>query len=156
MYRHFLALIGDELRLLVHYGIKERRLHLPSERQLPGEHLEENDPQGPDVRSMIRLISQRLFRAHVGNSTNRHARPCHPGGIGLPGEPEVHQLDLASTIREHDIARLDVPVDDPLPVGSRERGCELGRYIEGFRNIQGASLESFSQGLTLIARHHHE
>ncbi len=46
------------------------------------------------------------------------------------GEPEVEQLDLAA-VAEHDVARLDVAMEDPLAVRSLEPCGEPARETEG-------------------------
>ncbi len=98
-------------------------------------HLVERHAQCPDVAAPVHLLAAQLFRRHV--SQRPHRAPVRrqsrdrlrcslhrSGGSQLLRQPEVHHLAVAR-LRQHDVGRLDVPVDDPLAVGGLERFGDL-------------------------------
>ncbi len=74
----------------------------------------EHDPQRVEVRPAVQFQPPGLFRAHVMRRPDRHPRPGQPGRApdGL-GDPEVHEYGCA-VLPEHDVLRLDVPVNESL------------------------------------------
>jgi hypothetical protein len=71
--------------------------------------------------------------------------------MGLPGggDPEIHHLHPAAG-REHDVAGLDVPVDDPDPVGDVQPVGHARRDPGRLQRRQGpAAAQSFGQRLAL-------
>ena len=55
-----------------------------------------------------------------------HAGGREIGPTDLTGEPEIDDLRPPLTI-EQDVVRLDIPVDDPPPVGVVERRCNVAK-----------------------------
>jgi hypothetical protein len=133
----------------------------PREGTVPGQHLVEDDPEREDVRSGVDLAAARLLRRHVGHraedlslsgdrdtALRGHVRDVGVGGRRIdPGEAEVEYLHSAF-VGDHDVAGLQVPVDDAAFV---RRGQSIGerhgdleepgeRKAAGRReHVQGAS-----------------
>ena len=109
-----------------------------------GQHLEQDDAEGPDVGAPVDRLAPRLLGGHVGGRAEDEAgrgaglgegrrlrqvgpdwRPSRVAGPGL-GETEVEHLDLP--VRRHlDVRRLEVAVDDALLVRLLERLGDLLR-----------------------------
>ncbi len=101
----------------------------PAQRQFPGQHLVEYDPQGIDVGPVVDL--ERLLHLLGGHVAQRADHLLGAGERGVRrhrpqelGEAEVGDLDVAPAV-EKDVLRLDIPVDDPLIVGVLERFADL-------------------------------
>jgi hypothetical protein len=68
-------------------------------------------------------------------------------------DAEVEDLERA-VVREEEVLRLDVPVDDALLVGRREAVQELHRKIDGFHRRHGAqAFDPLPRGLALQELH---
>ena len=103
------------------------------ERRRAGQHLVQNGAERVDVGGGTdRGVAGRLLRAHV------RRRPEHETGAGETlvvrgdhgaGEAEVRHDRLSAG--EQDVLRLDVPVDDPLPVGAGQGRGDVAGDGEG-------------------------
>ena len=130
-------------------GVGDR---LPAEEPVTGEHLEENDPEGPHVGLLIDGLAARLFGRHVGGRSQddallRHRRGDRGRGrrvaVGLvaqkyAGEPEVEQLD-APILRHLDVRRFQVAMDDALGVRRLQPLGDLPSEWERFLDRDGPS-----------------
>ena len=117
---------------------ENRREHVAhgvaGEERPAGEHLVEQDAEGPDVGALVDRLAARLLRAHVGGGAEDEpgrgpgvgegrrlrrvaARPA-ARTVAAPGlrETEVEDLDLALRRQLH-VRGLQVAVDDALLVG---------------------------------------
>ena len=87
-------------------------------RRLPGQHLVEHAAQGVDVGACRQVaFRRRLLRRHVVRRAERQPRLRHPPSTGRAhreGDPEVGHDRIA--IVQQDVGRLDVPVDDVVPM----------------------------------------
>ena len=66
----------------------------------------------------------------------------------VPGQSEVEDLQRSS-LAQKNVVRLQVAVDDPLVVSSRESVRELQRILHGLAHRQGAQSEPRAQRLAL-------
>ena len=117
------------------------------ERRSPGRHLEEDDPQREQVRARIERFSERLFGRHVARRAERRPAagllPRHRDRLRVPRrcrrkdlrQSEVEDLD-AIGVGHHDIAGLEVPVQDSGSVGRRKALGHLRREGQRPRNGQ--------------------
>ena len=103
---------------------RDRRGAVALEGSTAGEHLEEHDAEGVDVRRRGGLLAARLFGAEVVDRAERRPGQRHLGLGDGPGDPEVGDLH-AAVAREHDVAGLHVAVDDPPGVGGRQGAGDL-------------------------------
>ena len=117
----------DQVRHRVQHGLLQDRHVRALERQMSGEHFVSHHGERVLVRRRALRFAVPLFRGHV-----RGGAACFPGHLrnagqaraDLRGEAEVQHFDLALGI-DHDVAGLDVAVDDLLLVGIVERGGHL-------------------------------
>ena len=97
-------------------SVRVRRSAVDLERQPPRDHLVENDSQRPEIGAPICLLTDRLFRRHVGGSSENRGRLGEFGAIGKLRQTEVHNFDRALRC-DHQVGTLDVAVDDVLLMG---------------------------------------
>jgi hypothetical protein len=121
----------------------EDRESLRSGKRWPsGEHLEQDAGQGIDVRATVYRVSRRLFRAHVVRGADNESGLCETLCLGLccrchrPGDSEIG--DDGDAVGEQDVLRLDVAVDDSVPVSVRQRAGDLTRQSQRF--VEGKGL----------------
>ena len=99
----------------VHVGHGQGDVGGGLERAPAGEQLVEDHPEGVDVGGRGGRVAEDAFGGQVGGGAEQVAGG--EGGLaGRRGDAEVEHLDLAVRGQEH-VARLDVAVDDPGPVG---------------------------------------
>ena len=94
------------------------------ERERAGQQLVQGDAQGVEIAPGIdrAVHAPGLLRGHVGEGPGKNLR--RRGRQALAGEPRRHaeagEPHVTRVVDEH-VRRLDVPVDDTLPVGLSER-----------------------------------
>jgi hypothetical protein len=93
----------------------------------PREHLEEQDPERPEVRASVDVRPIGLLRAHVRRRSHQAGRD-RARLLQVLAHPEVEHLDdlaraLRLAVQEH-VGRLEVAVDDAPGVGDLERGSD--------------------------------
>ena len=145
---------GHGPRFLVSDGVHgiERRIAL--ERQLAGRHFIEDDAQGEDIAPRVEAPAPRLLGAHVAQRSQDRAG----NGLGLfhgqgpgrrrsggvaslgarihqLGQPEVQDLGVA-VARDHDIIRLDIPVDDARAVRPGQAFGDLKPDLHGPHEVE--------------------
>ena len=81
--------------------------------------------QGVDVGAAVDILPADLLWRDVVQRAEEVADRGHPGGgRGALGEPEVGEVDVAvpvlPVVGEHDVARLDVSMDEARVVGGVE------------------------------------
>ena len=119
-------IVGNRLPCRVQRGsrfcepLRDDRLdRLAGERRPAGQHLVEHTAEGVDVAAAIeRGFPSHLFRAHVRGGAQQGAGLGENLSAGLPQRLSDAEVgDHRHTIVDHDVFRLDVPVDNVLPVG---------------------------------------
>ena len=141
--RHRAAQLGHRA------GIERRApavLHL--EGAAPGQRLEEHRPEREHVGAAVHLLAAPLLRRHVGG------RPT--GARPLPQQvrqPQVEQLD-AAVLAQEDVARLQVPVHQPLAVDVRQRARRLQPDLHRLLERQRTAGQARLQGLAAQQLHH--
>ena len=123
------------------------------------EHLVQQRPEGEDVRAVVHRLAPYLLGRHEAHGPQHHPRFRGPGTGALVsfaderrrarqlGEAEVEDLDPA-VVRDEDVVRLEVAVNDPLVVSSGEATSDLERVVEGLAT-EGSALEAYPQGVAL-------
>lgn len=105
-------------------------------RRLAGEHLVQHRRERVDVTPCVRIaVPCRLLRAHIlrcaeGQAGRRDAVPA--GGTYGERNPEVGDQRLP--VLEKDIPRLDVTVDNLVPVSVVEGASYLPRDLQRLHN----------------------
>jgi hypothetical protein len=147
---------GDGPRFVVEDAPDDAGVGVAVEGFPAGEHFVDDDPQRPDVRSVIDRAAGGLLGRHVAHG----AVPDE--GVGIEGvflsqfgQPEIEDSHVAE-LGDEDVRGLDVPMHDAVIV----RACETGRDLKGdadhLVNRHGAAPDACEQGLPLVERHHDE
>ena len=115
---------------------------------LTGQHLPERNSQRVEIRTDIHLSSYNLFRTGElwcsGKGPARRDRGLSTGFIDHLGQAQIDNLGSHRALllkAHHDIARLDVPVNELLFVHRSQTGCNLPRNFQGelyFKRVQSA------------------
>ena len=113
------------------------------------ECLPEHHADRPDVGGLGGERARKALRRDIGE------RPGHValGGQGLGlldlGQTEVEHLRVdPAALRQQDVRRLDVTVDDPAPVSVRQGLEDLGRSLDRRRVVELAASQSLAEGAT--------
>ena len=124
-------------------ALEQRRL---PERMSARERLPEHHADAPDVARAGRLLAREPLRRDVRERSRHVAGRGQRLGLVHAGEPEVQQPDGdAIGVREQDVRRLDVAVDDSARVRVRERVEHLRRGLHRLRVSQLARAERLAQ-----------
>ena len=103
---------GDH-RSFAHMLVRDRHRRVAREGRAACEELVENNRRGIHIAARIHLLATRLLRREVLCGAHDGLRLGHGRGrFGYRAcDTEVHDLDLV-VLRDHDVAGLDVPVND--------------------------------------------
>ena len=133
------------------------RHRAPAEGALPGQHLEEDDPQRVEVRPRVDRLAERLLRRHVVGRPEHRADPRELrrgpaarrlGGRVDLGDPEVedlHEVRVAVVLDEHHVLGLEVAVDDARGVRGAERRGDAPQDVNRAFERQRAVLQLVAQ-----------
>ena len=133
----------------------------PLERLLPGDHLVEHRAEREDVGARVGLLALDLLRRHVLKRAEDRAlavsgAACVGSVVGAPAprrpprrrfrEAEVEQLRAG--LRQHDVAGLQIAMDDAVPVRLVERVGDLDRDSAAPRSSGSAPFVSRSASVS--------
>ena len=107
---------------------------IPAKRQFASEQLEQDHTQRVHIAARICVVGRSLglLRRHVGGRPQHLAVHGHRDLTGLPlGQTEIHDPGCTSII-EHDIARLQIPVDHAVLMSMLHRVGKLGHHFRSF------------------------
>ena len=106
---------------------------IPAKRQFACDQLEQDHPQRVHIAARCVVCrSLGLFRRHIGGRPQNFAVHGHRDLTGLPlGQTEIHDADPTSII-EHDIAGLQVPVDHAVLMSVLHRVRKLRHHFRSF------------------------
>jgi hypothetical protein len=129
----------------------------PVEGGCAGEHLVEHAAQAVEIGAGVDVGAHALLGAHVARRPDGEAWEREPlverGHVERPRDAEVGDHRLAGL--EQDVLRLDVAVDDALPVGIRERRRRPARDPDRLEDREGAVPgEPLAQRFPRDPRHH--
>ena len=126
---------------------RDRRVGRPLLERVPArEQLVEDDPEREEVGARVELVVPGLLRRDVGDRPDDRPRlRQRPRDAELPAEglrrhlreAEVEQLDPLFG-RHHDVAGLQVAVQDPLPVRVADGFEHLPHETQGFGQRQAS------------------
>ena len=150
-------------RVVLHHRREDVGHRLPGERPAARQQLEEERPEGPDVRPLVHPPPASLLGRHVarrpedqprlgaGLRQGRGSGEVRGGAHGrVPGislrQAEVENLDLALRRQLH-VGGLEVAVHDRLLVRSLQGLGDLLRDLERFADGQPSPLEALGQVL---------
>ena len=109
------------------YGHRHRSLSLKGKPS--GEHLIKYHTGGIQVGTAVDMTAPRLLRGDIVDRAQRLLGQRSLGGAGHPGDAKICNL-YAPVPENHDILRLDVPMDDSPAVGMAEGPDDLGNKME--------------------------
>ena len=115
------------------------------------EHLEQHDPQRPDVGAPIHPVVARLFGTHVCDRARPRAGP-RERHVRQLRDPEVEDLHDAVG-GDHEIRRLHVAMHDPARVRRREPLGRLTHERHRFSDRQRPTSNPRPHRLPFIERH---
>ena len=159
------------IRLRLQHG-RERVAHrLAFEEPAAGQHLEQQDAEGPDVRALVHGAAARLLGRHVGGraedqprggaGVRERRRLREVGRRGRPGvraRPRLRQAEVEhlhrAVRRQLDVRRLQVAVHDAFLVRLLESLRHLLRDPARLVERDRAALESRGEVLPLHQLHH--
>ena len=152
-------------RVLLEHRVQRFHHRVPVEGPLPGQHLVEHAAEGEDVGAPVCRLPASLLRREIAHGAEDGARGGAlillqgAGHVVTPGlgeldlgEAEVQDLHPA-VLGHEEVVRLEVPVDDPLLVGSAEALGHLHSDVHGLPHGQGAIPEPVPQRSTLEVLH---
>ncbi len=159
--------LGDRLGFLADDGRERLDRGLLLEGAPAGGHLVENRAERELVGAKVRGLAARLFRRHVADRPENHARAR--AGAGECRELRARVLRRDRELREtevedlreavlvhHDVFGLQVPMDDPDLVGLGEALGDLRRDREEAAQRQRPRGEELAQRLSLDQLHRDE
>ena len=94
------------------------------ERHSPGEQLVADEAEGENIRPLVQLLAQRLFRRHVFHGADQRAGLRHSVAFDGARQAEVHD-DNAAVLLHHHVLRLQVAVQDAFVVRRFQRKANL-------------------------------
>jgi hypothetical protein len=112
--------------------VRDRHRVVPDERRLTGEQLVQHAAGGVHIGTGVDRLAARLLRGQVlGRADDRAGLGHRAGATGqCPRDAEVHHLDHAG-LGEHHVARLDIAVDDAVPVAELEGRADISGDLQG-------------------------
>ena len=117
-------------------------------------HLVKDESQRVNVRTRVGRLAFTLLGRHVSRRAENDVRSCNRLLVCRLGEAKVQHLDAVAD--QHQIAGLQIPVDDPLVVGGHERIGDLRAERDGVGDGKPAALEPRGQRFTVDQLHHQE
>ena len=149
-------LLEGRRRLAHHLGddVEDR---VPLEGPAPGNHVVHGGAQTVDVRPGVHRVRRtQLFRRRIAGRAQHRVllgqRCPHGKGGARLGDPQVGQLYLPPGV-DHDVGRLDIPVDDLIFRGCNQRLGHPQRYGDDILFGHGARFEVFFHRCTVNIFH---
>ena len=134
---------------------------------LPGRHFVEDNAKRKQIAARIKFFAARLFRRHINrsprNDTDRGQRILirsilirgHALVARQFGQAEVENFHL-SGLRDKQIGRFDVAMNDALGVKRLQRLRHLYRDVKQFFELQRLPMNALLQALPFQLLHHDE
>ena len=145
-------------RFIGREGQQHGRCGFACEGLLTAEHLVDDNPQCPDVRTFVDELASCLLRRHVGDGAERRADDRHLGerfGVArghVSCQPEIKDLDLALW-GDDDVRRLQISMNDSRGVRSRQSGGHLAGIGDDLGYREWSTLDPLFQRFATAVRH---
>ena len=157
--------LGDGSRFVLENRGNQARMGRSAERPRPRDHLVEHRAERKDVGPGIAFAAFNLLRCHVLKRAENRTLCREIGGRGREGrfggardhqrarlrQTEVQQL--RAHLREHDVAGLQIAMDDARPVGSVESRRDLDRNGERLADRDRALRQPIGERLAFEVLH---
>ena len=114
-------------------GYRHRRI--PLVRKTPCQHFIEYHAGGIDIGPGVYPASPRLLWRDIVDRPQRLLSHGILSGGHEPGDPKISHLHTA-VLEDHDIVRLDIPMDDPPAVGVGKPLHDLDDIVKGLLPLQ--------------------
>src|SRR5664280_461937 len=95
------------------------------------QHLIKDEPYGKLVRTCIQVLPHGLLGRHILHGSDHHAGLGHAVTLHRSRQTEVHDYDAAGGVA-HDIAGLEIAMDDALAMGGLQAGADLQHDADRF------------------------
>jgi hypothetical protein len=119
------------------------------------QHLVQRDSERVDVAARVGVGGEHLLGRHVAAGAHRHSRARQAALAHHLGDAEVHHLDDALAI-QHDVAGLDVAMNDAGAVGMAEPQQRLAKHGNGALGRQrSAAMNHLRECFAVDKFHHH-
>jgi hypothetical protein len=125
-------------------------------RRLPGHHFIKNDAQGINVAARVAAFALYLFGRNVVHRPDRWREFAERQAprAALPGDAEVHQLDLIFLV-DHDILRLQITMHYAVRVNVIEDIADRDRQPHCAIRRDRSIVENLAQQPAFRPLHHH-
>jgi hypothetical protein len=172
--RHRGVRLGERPRRAVQDRLEDEGLRVSRKGEGPGRHLVEHRPDREQVGARVGQLPARLLGRHVVDGPQHRPRhgqlvaAAHRLGLGRGavavglgahrtdlGQTEVEDLALAARV-DHQVGRLQVPVDDPFRMGRLQRVRDLDSEVEKLADLEGLAPHALRQGLPVEQLHDDE
>ncbi len=161
--------VGDALRKSRRIAVEDRVGDLneivPLEGPASCDQLVEDHSQREDVGACVQRLSSRLLRRHVVRRPGdlpvelERSVSAQREGVRDPSRLNLRESevqDLHSSVRDHEVRRLDVPVHNAARVGFAERVRGLIHEIENIVERKRSAHHQFREGLARHVFHRQE
>jgi len=131
---------------------------LVGKRQLARQHFENHHAQRVEVGAVIHGRAHDLFGRHVGRRAQdvTGLRQAQRTGLispsGLARNAKVAHQHVALAVK-HDVGRLDVPMDDTLPMSIVQRGGDLSEQMAQLVKRQTTDAQHVLEGAAVHVAH---
>ena len=125
----------------IHFGQRNgallRALHqagdgaLGMERHEAGQQFVEDQADGKLVGARIQFLAHRLLGRHVLHGADHHAGLGHAVALQGARQAEIHDDDAAGLVA-HDVAGLQIAMDDAFGVRCLQSGADLQHDVDAF------------------------
>jgi len=144
------------------HGPLHRRL--PLEGQGAGEHFVGHDAEGVDVAPLVERIACELLGAHVrrradDGALTREFGFARVGFVAALGDAEVENFDevaLSGSVRDHNVFRFEIAMDDASRVGFRQRAANLTQDASSACKVQLSFSAQDARKVFALDELHHE
>src|SRR5690606_19587560 len=126
--------VGGSCRSL---QLKQRITVAGSERELPGQHLKEENAQGIEIRLRSRLFASRLLGGHVLGGAKDSSFRSEARVVSQGRESKIQDLYVIGTTaprREQNVVTLEIAVHHPQVVSTRKCRTHLLDDVDGSTN----------------------
>ena len=119
------AELGELRRRVCQMCLEHEEVALAGERGATGEAVEEDTAERVDVGTPVDRKALDLLRRCVVDGPEERARAASALWTRPLGEPEVAEVEVASGLRDEDVRRLHVAVEQSFGVRGIERATDL-------------------------------
>ena len=125
--------LPDRSRHLVAYAPENRDSAGAAEGWLARTHRVQHAAQAEQIRPTIEWFALGLLRRHIHRRARHDARLRQAGVVSGPRQTEVGDLDSLDAVFQQDVGRLDVAMNEALPLRRRQPLSDLHTDAQNLR-----------------------